>query len=204
VAARRAVPLAAALALVLAACGGSDGGGAADDVATVDGSTSATGAGTTPTTDGGEADPQEAMLAFTECMRAEGIDMPDPQPGGGGVTMIQPGEMEGDFEAANEVCQPLLEDAIGSIELDPEQVAEQREQMLAYAECMREQGIDMPDPQFGDDGSVQIEIGGRAEPGVEVAGPGDPMSEEWQAAAEACDDVLGGGPMVVGAAPVGG
>ena len=30
--------------------------------------------------------------------------------------------------------------------VDPEQQAEQNEQLLAYAECMRREGIDFPDP----------------------------------------------------------
>ena len=38
-----------------------------------------------------------------------------------------------------------------------------REQMLEFTECMREQGIDMPDPVFDDEGgfSVRAEAGER-------------------------------------------
>ena len=36
-----------------------------------------------------------------------------------------------------------------------------REQMLEFAECMREHGIDMPDPVFGDDGGVDDRAGPR-------------------------------------------
>ena len=65
------------------------------------------------------------------------------------------------MNAAMEECQPLLENARGAIEMDPEQEAEMREQMLEFTECMREQGIDMPDPVFSDDGgfTVQAEAG---------------------------------------------
>src|SRR6185312_5705061 len=50
--------------------------------------------------------------------------------------------------------------------------------MLAFARCMREHGIDMPDPQFETGGMVMI--GGQDEGG---AGPKfDPRSEEFQAA----------------------
>src|SRR5262245_14397427 len=71
-----------------------------------------------------QTDPQEAFLAFAECMREHGIDMPDPEvsdEGGGkfsvGFNAGGPGG-DGDpdmekFQAANEACRPLLENAIG-------------------------------------------------------------------------------------------
>jgi hypothetical protein len=46
---------------------------------------------------------------------------------------------------------------------------------LDYAKCMREHGVDVPDPQFGEDGSVQMRIGGR---GLDES--------KVEAAAEAC------------------
>ena len=49
------------------------------------------------------------------------------------------------------------DNAIGDIEIDPEQQAEMQAQMLEFAECMREHGIDMPDPEFGADGTVRVE-----------------------------------------------
>ena len=64
------------------------------------------------------------------------------------------------FEEAQEACEPLMEEAVGEIERDPEREAEMREQMLEYAQCMRDHGIDMPDPTFSDDGGVQIGVGG--------------------------------------------
>ena len=51
----------------------------------------------------------------------------------------------------------MLENARGAMEIDPEQEAEMREQMLEFTECMREQGIDMPDPVFGDDGGFSVQ-----------------------------------------------
>ena len=56
-----------------------------------------------------------------------------------------------DFEAAQTACEDLLEDVRGSFGMDdPEQRAKMQEQMLAFAQCMRDHGIDMPDPQFND------------------------------------------------------
>ena len=34
-----------------------------------------------------------------------------------------------------------------------------QEEMLAFAECMREHGIDMPDPVFSEDGRVEAQSG---------------------------------------------
>jgi hypothetical protein len=135
---------------------------------------------------------QDAMVEFAECMREHGIDMPDPQVGEGGMVVIGGGPgAEGDgppseaeqeeMEAANEACQPILEDVRGSMpELDPEQEAEMQEEALAFAECMREHGIDMPDPVFSDGGRVTMEIGDEDGPGF------DPTDDDFQEAAEDC------------------
>ena len=44
-----------------------------------------------------------------------------------------------------------------------------REELLEFTECMRDHGIDMPDPVFGDDGRVTMEAtpGERVGPGAE-------------------------------------
>jgi pyruvate/2-oxoglutarate dehydrogenase complex dihydrolipoamide acyltransferase (E2) component len=123
-------------------------------------------------------DPDEAMLAYTECMRDHGIELGDPQPlGGEGEDQTEVQSIEGDPEdirAAEEDCQPLLEAAESDEVVDPEQEAERREQMLAYAECMREHGIDMPDPVVDDDGRAQMQMPDRVN------------RQEFQAASAEC------------------
>ncbi len=121
------------------------------------------------------ADPAQAMADYAECMRENGVDLPD------GGTVGQVGEHEGedpledpDFADANAACEDLLGDVVFSDgeaeELDPEVL----DAMLAYAQCMREEGIDMPDPSGG--GLV-----------VEADGSGfDPESEEFQLADDKC------------------
>jgi len=170
---------------LIAACGGG-GDGDTPEVASLD---SATTAGTDPDTTATTTeplDPDEAMLAYTECMREHGIDMPDPQPAGPGgergAIALQVDPSSEDFEAAQAACEPIMEDAFGEMEIDPEREAEMREQMLEFTECMREHGIDMPDPVFGEGGRVEISAG---EDGQAMPGDG-PDSEEFQAAQEAC------------------
>jgi hypothetical protein len=165
---------------LLVACGG-DGDDDTDDVASL-GTDDAT-TETSVASDEPSKDPEEAMLEFTECMRDHGVDMPDPQiAGDGGERMIT---MEGNamdtenFEEAQEACEPLMAAAVGEIERDPEREAEMREQMLEYAQCMRDHGIDMPDPTFNDNGGVQIGVGGD---GAEID------DDEFVAANEACAD----------------
>jgi hypothetical protein len=194
-----AASLALLLLLTAAACSGGDDQAADDDIATLDGDDDDTGDSSgDDDEDGGQGgrqiDPefQDAMVDFAECMREHGVDMPDPQIEDGGRVVIGGGPgREGDgppteaeqeeLQAAQEACEPILEDVRGAMpELDPEQEAEMQEQALEFAECMREHGIDMPDPVFGEGGRVTVEIG-------EADGPGfDPTDEDFQEAAEAC------------------
>ncbi|HEX7277500.1 MAG TPA: hypothetical protein VF244_09020, partial [Acidimicrobiales bacterium] len=171
---RLLVPLVLALALGGAACGSS--AGADDQVA------SATGTGSSAKAEGAsdkdKVDAEQAGLDFARCMREHGVDMPDPQTGGGpggggGFIMVGPSEAgiatdggpvvgEGlpeDFKAADEACRHILDDLIqeGGPPMDPEA----QDRALAFARCMREHGVDMPDPDFsGGRGGFSITIGG--------------------------------------------
>ncbi len=154
----RFAALAAATALVLAACGGTGD------------ATSPTLPSLTDTTTAGEqttttvsVDPEEAMLEYTACMRENGVDMPDPSSGEGGVFSIGGDDLDFEaFEEASAACDPLLEAAFGDFELSPEQEAEFRDQELAFAKCMRDEGIDWPDPS--PDGNPVIDLGSDDDP----------------------------------------
>ncbi len=122
-------------------------------------------------------------------MREHGVDMPDPQVGSNGEMSFSigagPGKLDrSKVQEAQEACQDLMPTGLGKPGDIPQ---EQRDAMLAFAQCMREHGIDMPDPQFETGGMVMI--GG---PGEDGDGPKfDPQSEEFQAAEDACGDLLG-------------
>jgi hypothetical protein len=144
--------------VVLAACGGSSGDGAA---------TSA-------------SDPDEARLAWAQCMRENGVDIPDPTPGGGPtqITGTSPGSME-TMEKAEEACSDLREAAMP--DLSPEQQTELQDQALAFARCMREQGIDMPDPDVSGGGiRMTLKPGEGGDKGA--GGPGSPAFDLAQQA----------------------
>ena len=189
---RRLPPAAATLLTVIAvaACGGGGGDGlevASLGTAAPDETAAADGGSGDDAPD--EADFEQALLDFTECMRDHGVDMPDPQVSGdgeGGMVVVQeaePGdggpEFERDskeFEDAQRECEHFMEDVVGDIEIDPEQQAEMQEDMLAFAECMREHGVDMPDPVFSDDGRVEAQSGDIS----------DIASDAFEEASEAC------------------
>jgi hypothetical protein len=175
-----------ALVLATAGCGGSGGG---EGVASADGAKSSSKAAAPK-----KKDPQQAGLDFARCMREHGVDVPDPQPGEGGFIRVGPGPADGGtlaepafdpaFEEADKACRHFLEDLIphGAGPADPEE----QDRALKFSQCMREHGVNMPDPEFQGGGiSVKIE-------GV------DPTSESFKEAQKACGDLFGpkGGPGV--------
>lgn len=167
---RRLLPLLAILTMALGgtvACGDDDPGG----IATANGTDSDGAAGEAELTD------HEQALAFTECMRENGVDMPDPDPGGGIVMQRSDSLNLEDVQRAREACNHLAPEGLRGGQMDPETLDQLRE----FTQCMRDNGIDMPDPD--PDGGA-FRVGG--EDGV------DPSSPEFEAAMEACEDVLAG------------
>jgi hypothetical protein len=200
---RRALLATLALVAGLAACG-SDGGGGADDddVASIDddaaeqaaddGGDDGDGGGGGPS-QGPDPEFQDAMLEYAQCMRDNGVDMPDPEFGDDGSVSIHaaPGQAgfaeespDAVFEAADEECSPIVEDARPEVDIDPEEQAEMQDRMIQVSQCMRDKGHDMPDPEFTDDGGVLMRGGA---PGEAGEGP-DP---EFEADLEACNEEAG-------------
>ena len=132
-----------------------------------------------------EAERREAALDYARCMREHGVDVPDPAPDEsgrvvmGGPVSRAPVPPER-FGAADEECRDEL-DGLQPPEVSPEQEREMREGALAHARCMREQGIDFPDPTFDDDGRAAVQI---------PRGAIDLDDERFRAAEEACRDEL--------------
>jgi hypothetical protein len=193
-----AITLVLAGLLVAAGCGRAGG---EEQVASLsDDDTTATtddSGGSGASGDVSDEEAEQAMLDFAQCMRDHGIDMPDPDTSGrgGGQVFIGPGGEGGntqdmdEFQEADEACRPLIEGVIGEPrEMTPEEQAEMQDQMLAMAQCMRDHGIDMPDPEFDQGGN-----GGVVEQGL---GDVDPTSDEFQDAQEECAEEAGldGGP----------
>ena len=140
-----------------------------------------------------QADAEQAMLDFARCMREHGVDMPDPQFNGEGGATFSAGVASDDstmdktkMEEAQKACQSYMDKVRASMPPpDPAQLEEQKQQLLEFAQCMRDHGVDFPDPTFDDSGGgFQVQLGG---PGM------DPESPGFKAASEACSSE-GGGP----------
>jgi hypothetical protein len=143
--------------------------------------------GDNPSTNGdsasnGQNEMADAALKYARCMRENGVDMPDPKPGQGGIRLSQPkGVSQSTMRKADEACRKYLK-AVKPPEMSEEQQKEFREAALANARCMREHGINLPDPTFGANGEVSIRIG---------RGSGiDPESAKFKAAEKACESTM--------------
>jgi hypothetical protein len=168
-----AIPL-LVLLLAAAACGGSS-----DDNDGVASLGSGTGTSTGSGTNDDEGDPQESLLEFVQCMREHGVDMPDPDSEGRLTFSQRPNDDPQKFQEAQKACQDLLPQGRGPRLSEEDQQAFQ-EAALAFAECMRKEGIDMPDPQFGDGGGLNLKL----PPGL---GPDDPT---FKAAQKKCQPIM--------------
>lgn len=173
------------LALVASGCGSSSS--SEDGVAALDGSAGEDEAApAAENEDLDEEDRQEAALEWARCMREHGIDVPDPEFGNGGTAVrvggpgFNPNSEK--FRTAQKECGTPFGRG-GPPALSEEERQEFQDAMLEFAKCMREHGIDMPDPEFGE--------GGR---GVFRRGPGANSDlgdrEAFEAAQQACDPIL--------------
>lgn len=134
---------------LLAACSG--GGDADGGVASLDDDA------ISPTTTGSEASGEEQLLEYVECLRNEGLDVPDPQVDQNGnlVLPFGPGQEAtidpSDLERVSDVCGDMPLDAVAGSE-HPD-LTQFEDMLLEFAECMRGEGIDLPDPDLSADPS---------------------------------------------------
>lgn len=185
-----------ALAAMLAAC---SAGAAGPSVASLSdpGASGVPAATPSPT----PMTPHDAALAYARCMRENGVDMPDPiveTDGGGGVSIGQSGigqsgpdatVSKDEFREADEGCRHFMEAA--RPDAGPPLSAEDMDKMLAFAQCMRENGIDMEDPTA--DGGIRVRIGGVSSSGEDGGNAGPPVNQpELEAAHAACNGLLPG------------
>jgi hypothetical protein len=125
---------------------------------------------------------QDAALKYARCMRDNGVDMPDPRFREGGIAIRSPkGASPTRMRTADQACHKYL-DAVKPPQMSEEEQKEFREAALANARCMREHGIDLPDPTFGPDGGARIKI--QRGSGV------DPESAKFKAAQKACESTM--------------
>ena len=178
-----------AVGLIAAACGGDDQPAVASvqNAETVPPSTDAPPPADDP--DAKEATTEQALLDLAACMRENGIDMEDPQFDASGNVRIgaiirqasdaDPSEIRAGLDACSEHLEGLT---LGFRDFD---LTELKDQMYEFAKCMRENGFDLPDPDFTNFG-LRDGAAGQSGPFGEI----DPDDSDFLTALESCEDIL--------------
>jgi len=130
-----------------------------------------------------EAKNRKAMLDLARCMRENGVDMPDPEFNGGRVTQRMKGGNPDKMRAAEKACEKYRSQ-IKAPEMSASEKQEFKKAALANARCMREHGIDFPDPVFDPNGGARVKIDKRL----------NPEGAKFQAAQKACEKTMPDGP----------
>ena len=124
-----------------------------------------------------ENDQDAAQVRLRQCLRENGVDVPDnPGQGGGGGGAPENFDREKLQEALDGPCKEYQTGAFGNISEEDRQ--EFQDSFQKFAQCMRDQGIDVPDMTAGE--------GPPAGGGGEL----DPDDPDVQAATEQCRDEL--------------
>ena len=207
---KRGVILLAALSFVVASCGSSNA--SKSGIASLSGDTSVT----TTTAAAGNADSEQAMLDFAQCMRDNGLpDFPDPVVGSdGSLSFGFRGQGAADagidprsdaFQTAMQACSDKLQGiALGGDRgrFDPTQL---QDQLLQVAQCLRDKGFDVTDPHLDFTGSgpaggergptagSEDQSGPPADSGqFQIFGPNFDLTDaDNQAALQECADSVG-------------
>src|ERR671931_1377310 len=151
-------PTVAAVAALLVACGGGGGTSAASEKEKM----------------------QEYALKQAECMRRHGVDVPDPKPNGG-LTITADKANADQVDRAMRACEREIGKPPAPPQMSAQDEREFRDKALRHAQCMRDHGVDFPDPTFGANGRVTLKLGSGL----------DPRSAAFQAAEKACGKLLG-------------
>jgi hypothetical protein len=183
--------------LLLAACSGA-GAAPSSDVATLVDPSASPDVNASPSA---SLDPEAAMDAFAQCMRDHGISIQVGSAGNGklgtgptthsdsgsGGPVTGKGNTDADrkkFDDANKACASLLPK--GGLNGTGQPMSKEiQDKLLAFSQCMRDHGIDMPDPKF-ENGGATVQIGGEGDNGQKI----DPQSKTFQDAQKACETLL--------------
>ena len=107
---------------------------------------------------------EEKATQFVECMREHGFkDVKDPALNADGSINWEPikqsfGQLDRKnvkLRKAYEDCLPLLDDVTRTKRDTGEDKEEVKDQLLKYAECLREKGLKVPDPDFSPGGNMK-------------------------------------------------
>ena len=129
-----------ALTLALTGCGSDAGGGTG--VASVNGGTGTQAAASAKPSE----DPQAKGLKFAQCMRENGVDVPDPDSSGRFMMKFDKNTPQEKVQAAQEACKQYAPSGTRQGGGDPKMA----ENLRKLAQCMRDNGVESyPDPEGG-------------------------------------------------------
>lgn len=160
------------LGLTLTGCGSEDDG---NKVASGTGAQPTTGTSSSPSNAAAGLSRDEKAVKFTQCLRENGVNVPDPEPGKGPMIKLGPesGITREAMDKAMEACKQF--NPQGEAGANPQQEENGRK----FAACMRENGVEkFPDPQPGQRGIMINKDAGE-----------DP---DFPKAQEACQGILAG------------
>jgi len=124
-------------------------------------------------------DAEQMRLKWAQCMRDHGIDVPDPSQNGGGLKVQAKDDQQ--FQDAMNACKQYAPNGgNGPGKIDQKTL----DQLTRFAQCMRDHGIPMQDPQASG-GGVKITAGG--------ADAVDPSSDQFKQAEQACKQYMPSG-----------
>jgi hypothetical protein len=163
--------IALSVIFMLGGCGEQSQG---DGVASAGGATSAAPSAEAPAANLSDEDRGRRLA---QCMRDNGVDVPDPDPSGGfGGAMKNIDRNSPVFQKAMDACRQWLPGGGDLSKLDPETL----DQLRVFTQCLRDNGLDVPDPDPN-------------APGLGLGGAGttiDRNSPVFQQAMTACRDKL--------------
>jgi hypothetical protein len=99
---------------------------------------------------------EEIATLFTACLRDHGFNVDDPELNADGTVNLQ-GLRQGLFQDPNfqkngqkalEDCVPLLQGATFAQPPSAEDQIEFQDRLLKFTQCLRDEGLDVPDPDF--------------------------------------------------------
>lgn len=134
-------------------------------------------------------DTEEAILDFTQCLRDNGIEVDDASVDAEGNPQLPAITFESGPDDDPEAAMARIDGVMAECEQHLEGIAltgappggdvEFEDAFIEYAQCMRDEGIDMPDPDFSGTGGM-IELGS-----TDIA-----EQDEFDAAHETCRPIL--------------
>ncbi|MBO1413274.1 hypothetical protein [Streptomyces sp. FH025] len=117
---------------------------------------------------------EEDGYKYRQCLRDNGVDVEEPKEGQAAGVKV---DDEKKFKKAQEACKDLPG---AGREMSQDEQEKALDQAVKMAQCMREHGVDVPDPQLRD-GRLTSTVGGGA----------DVSRETMEKAQKACSDQHG-------------